>query len=383
MRCIYCNTEVEKDDNFCPVCGHYTPIGYLYFQDKSNLDILTKTIAFKQTKRLHVLIELTCFTLILFISFLLIRGNDLFRPFVVLKKQILDYQYGYNTSIIKSDNIYNNEIINNIEQANAFIKQDFDSQIFQCSRNIDLNILEKTLEDKYSIPSVTFCDISYKEALKISNVIEKMYTLFPNIEGALTNITITNANNISDYIAYFQPMYQFVNVDEDINYYNKVNKTQILLNSYYFLNNDSNSLNNVVSDGWYVENATLESIIAHEFGHYITFVVLLKEYNLNNITLITKDNQNTINEILNRFENKSFSSNIVNIALNNYNEKYKTNIDLDNYALSISKYANKTDQEGNLIFEETIAEAIHDYYLHGNNCNKASYEIVEVILSML
>ena len=33
----------------------------------------------------------------------------------------------------------------------------------------------------------------------------------------------------SEYIARFQPMYQFVNINEDINNYNKVNKTQIFI----------------------------------------------------------------------------------------------------------------------------------------------------------
>lgn len=61
-----------------------------------------------------------------------------------------------------------------------------------------------------------------------------MYNLFPNISGALTNISITNASTNKEYIARFQPMFQFVNTNEDITKYNKVNKTQILLNSYYF-----------------------------------------------------------------------------------------------------------------------------------------------------
>ena len=141
------------------------------------------------------------------------------------------------------------------------------------------------LEEKYSIVSVDFCDISYDEAIKIKNVIEKSYSLFSNIEGGLTNITIANANTKSDYIAYFQPMYQFVNSNEDINQYSKVNKTQILLNSYYFLNDKilENNIDDVVGQGWYVNDATWESTIAHEIGHYITFKLFLKENNLDNI----------------------------------------------------------------------------------------------------
>ena len=41
------------------------------------------------------------------------------------------------------------------------------------------------------------------------------------------------------------------------------------------------------------------------------------------------------------------------------------------------------DKNGNLIADETIAEAIHDYYLHGYSCSKSSYEIVSIIKSKL
>ena len=41
------------------------------------------------------------------------------------------------------------------------------------------------------------------------------------------------------------------------------------------------------------------------------------------------------------------------------------------------------DTSWNLHLTETIAEAIHDYYLHGNNCSKSSYEIVNIIKSRL
>ena len=52
---------------------------------------------------------------------------------------------------------------------------------------------------------------------------------------------------------------------------------------------------------------------------------------------------------------------------------------IDEFAKSISEYASAKDKNGKLIADETIAEAIHDYYLHKANMNKASLEIVNVI----
>ena len=69
---------------------------------------------------------------------------------------------------------------------------------------------------------------------------------------------------------------------------------------------------------------------------------------------------------------------IINQALENFNNKYNMNLDIDSFAQTISKYAS-VKKNGKLIADETIAEAIHDYYLHGDNCSRSSYEIVNII----
>ena len=69
--------------------------------------------------------------------------------------------------------------------------------------------------------------------------------------------------------------------------------------------------------------------------------------------------------------------------LNNYNLKYNSNYDIFAFASTISNYAASKDKKGNLIADETIAEAIHDYYLHGNNMKASSKEIVNVIKNRL
>ena len=44
----------------------------------------------------------------------------------------------------------------------------------------------------------------------------------------MTNISITNESTNKEYISRFQPMFQFINANEDIKKFNKVNKTQIV-----------------------------------------------------------------------------------------------------------------------------------------------------------
>lgn len=385
MKCIHCEVEIESDDNFCWKCGHWTAKGYSFLKNEENVKMIMNGDAVKQDERFSILISLLGIGFILFTAMMFIRGDDLFKPFIYLKKQATNYIYGYNTSIIKTDNKYSNENINTYDNAIELIKKDFDEQSWLCENDIEISRVEYELQENFSIPSVSFCDAPYDVTLKLKDVISKMYSLFPNIQGALTNITITNASSSSEYIAYFQPLYQFVNINEDINLFNKVNKTQILLNSYYFLNKEmlESNLENVVGENWYVNGATWESTIAHELGHYISFVILLKENGMSNITFETPTSQTQIQNIIEIFNNGIHSDQIVNEALLNFNSKYNLNYDIDTFASTISKYASTKDKKGNVIADETIAEAIHDYYLHGNSMKNSSREIVNVIKNRL
>lgn len=388
MKCLnqYCDAdEIENDDNFCYKCGHWTAKGYSFIRNRENVDIIMNGEAFKKDNNFLIMLVCTSITFIVFFFMCIFRGNDLFKPLFYLKRQADSYLYGYNTSIIKTENIYYQINIHSLDEAKAFIKKDLDSQSWKCSRNLETLQYQNRIENDYSIPAVSFCDMSYEEAEKVTNVIDKMYSLFPKMKGALTNISITNATTNSEYIARFQPMFQFVNPNEDMNSYNKINKTQILLNSYYFLNEKimKNSVSSIVEENWYVKDATFESTIAHELGHYISFVILLRENGLENITFVTSENESKINDVLKQFDSGEFSKSILYQALNNYNNKYNSNLDLNSFALTISKYAGVKDKKDNLIADETIAEAIHDYYLHGYNCSNSSYEIVAIVKSRL
>ena len=388
MKCLNQNCdaeEIENDDNFCYKCGHWTAKGFSYIKNKENVEKIMNGDAAKKGDNFSVMLGLALLSFIAFFVMTLVRGNSLYKPFFYIKRQADNYIYGYHTSIIKTDNTYKDKLVNSYDEAIKIIKEDLESQHWKCSHEMEIFMYQRDIESTTGIPIVSFCDVSDFEVQKLTDTIKKMYTLFPNISGALTNISITNANTNSEYIARFQPMFQFVNTNNDIKLYNKVNKTQILLNSYYFLNDDimNNPVSSVVGDDWYVKDASWESTIAHELGHYISFTAYLRQNGLNNITYVTAENEEKINNVMSKFDSGEFSISILNEALNNYNRKNNTSLDVNSFALTISKYAGVKNKNGDLIADETIAEAIHDYYLHGNNCLKSSYEIVEVIKSKL
>ena len=379
-HCLKCGIEVEVDDNFCPECGHWTTKGYSFLNDKDNLKVINGKVVIKQNQ-VSYLISLMFLFMILSIGICMYRGIDILKPFIYIKREFISHKYGYNTTILDNNNQYYNKNVFTLDEAKNIINEDFSSQSWQCSDAIDVSKLETEIENNYDIVNVSFCEISLTEAERIKKTIDNIYNLFPNIKGYLTNITITNALNKNDYVAYFQPIYQFVNSTNNINDFNKINKSQILLNSYYFLN--ENTLNKNVKDNWYVNDATYESLIAHEFGHYITYVTLLKEKNIENTILETKDNKTDIEEIKNIIKSGTYTEELVTSAINNYNYSNNTNLEISGFAELISNYAKQKNSKGNYIYDEIIAEAVHDYYLHGSNSNKASLEIISILKKRL
>ena len=312
MNCLnqYCDAdEIEKDDYFCYKCGHWTAKGYSFIRNKENVESILNGAVVKKEDNFSVMVSVASLAFISFFIISIIRGNDLYKPFFYLKRKANSYIYGYNVSILNTNNTYSNKIVNNYNEALNLIIEDLDNQSWKCSHEIETSQYEYEIQNKTSIPIVSFCDASDNVSKKIIGVIEEMYNLFPNISGALTNISITNASTNKEYIARFQPMFQFVNANEDIKKFNKVNKTQILLNSYYFLNEDimNAPISSVVGSDWYVNDATWESTIAHELGHYISFTIFLRQNNLNNITFVTEENEDKINNVMNNFDTGEFS----------------------------------------------------------------------------
>ena len=66
---------------------------------------------------------------------------------------------------------------------------------------------------------------------------------------------------------------------------------------------------------------------------------MLKKNGISNITFVTYENSNVIDNILNEFNSGEYSTNLLNEALNNYNSKYSSNYTLKEFAGTISKYA--------------------------------------------
>ena len=91
VKCLNQNCdadEIEKDDNFCYKCGHWTAKGYTFAKDKNNLEsILNGEVLKKESKFfLMIITALSAFIFFFLTSFL--RGNNLYKSLFYLKRQL-------------------------------------------------------------------------------------------------------------------------------------------------------------------------------------------------------------------------------------------------------------------------------------------------------
>lgn len=284
----------------------------------------------------------------------------------------------YKTAII-TDNVYSGISVKNIEEANKLISQDSVNQK-QSNYSKEIIKIENDIIQKYSITAVNLKEMDVDFAKELENVIKNIYTEYPSARGYLTNLTLTNLDmSEAGVIALFRPIFMF-GTSNTSSTRPWVIKTQVQLNAKYFLNPEriDVAVDTSSKAGHFPKNATKYSPVAHEFGHYLSFIALLNHYNTESIVVVNDNQVQNYYDIFKSFGNGTFSKVMLDEAYENY-KKDNGYIDFDEWRGQISGYALAKDDAGNYIYDETIAEAFHDVYLNNNNANKVSKYIVEVL----
>lgn len=322
------------------------------------------------------------------ISFIVIR-NDYTLYFS-------DNGYQYSTTIVdtppsgsfvttvKYDNTYINDNIKTENDAINLIISDSDLQKEKCT-NEEVMKIESRIQEKYNIVAINLCELDTQFALEIEKIVNRVYTEFPSVSGYMTNLTLMNATDINAPLATFNYGFLFSTSSKNRGY-PWVIKNQIIMNSNYFLDQLTfeNAITNATRNGYFPKNATKYSIVAHEFGHYLSFVALNKNYDVNERFLIKKMNYSSYYKVMSDYSSGVLAQKIIGQAFKNYNAK-NPNIYIDELSFrnSISDYAVVMDGQGKYIYDETIAEAFHDYYINGDNATDASKEIIKVLKTYL
>ena len=289
---------------------------------------------------------------------------------------------GKYSTVIIYDNTYSGVKISKDTDAFALIVKDSVNQKSNCPSNIKK--VEDEIISKYGITAVNLCEMDVDFARELGNVFKKIYDEYPSVRGYITNLTLVNASIRDNYIAAFMPIFNFATSDSTSTY-PWVIKTQVLLNTSYFLNKEKLELSVLdgSSTGHFPKNSTLYSPVAHELGHYLSFLAMMKYYKLDSILLVDSDNISTFYSLYDDFGKGNYSLTMINEAYEKYKKDTNSTMSLDEWRGMISNYALAKNNSGEYIYDETIAESFHDVYLNGDNASTASKYIVSVLKEKL
>lgn len=399
MFCNKCGNEVNQNQEFCNKCGnrliYNTPTNEERYNANDDYNINVNKNIKNTSIIIPILITILIIVLIIgvFIYFIISNNNknnyyfsdsnlenkDIEQTSNIQPSTSSGSKTGkYSTAII-TDNVYSGISVKSIDDARNLINQD---SINQKKSNYPKEILniENEIISKYSIIAVNLKEMDVEFAKELKNVIKKIYEDYPGTRGYLTNLTLTNLDmSQSGVIALFMPIFTFGTSNTSTTR-PWVIKTQVQLNAKYFLNPERINVAIETSSkaGHFPKNATKYSPVAHEFGHYLSFIALLNHYSTNSILVIQDNQLQNYYDIYKDFRNGTFSKKMLEEAYQNYLSSNQ-NIGFDEWRGQISGYALARDTTGAYIYDETVAEAFHDVYLNGNNANIASKYIVEVL----
>ena len=392
MFCNKCGNEVNQNQVFCNKCGNRL----IYNAQNFNQDNTNNNTSVNNSNNIiiPILIAIIIILLIIGLGVFVINNNSknnyYFSESNIENTNINDNtpeqtttdsgakKGRYNTAII-TDNVYSGISVNNLSDAKELINQD---SINQKKSDYPKEIIdiENEIINRYSITAVNLKEMDVKFAKELEGVIKIIYDEFPGARGYLTNLTLTNLDmSQAGVIAIFMPIFKFGTSDTSSTR-PWVIKTQIQLNAKYFLNPERIDVAVETSSkaGHFPPNATKNSPVAHELGHYLSFIALMNHYSTNSILVIEDNQLQNYYDIYRDFGNGVFSKQMLDEAYQNYLLS-NSNIGFDDWRGQISEYALAKDTSGNYIYDESIAEAFHDVYLNGDNANIASKYIVEVL----
>ena len=357
MYCKRCNNKLNIHDMYCKNCGLKNKITYDFIKSLIVTAIIMITvflISYHYTN-----------------SFYHADTSNIKETTVSQNKRLSPYE-----TIIQVDRTYQGVKLSNKEDSKDIIELDSTSQKKTCSKEI-IN-LENHLINTYNITAINLCEMNYSSAKELEKVIKYIYDNFPETRGYLSNITLKNMSvRDNTTIASFLPTFQFA-TSKKVSTYPWVYKTQIFLNSAYFLNEEKleTTVASSSATGHFPKNTNNYSPVAHEMGHFLSFVALMKHYDLDNVILVNRRNQKKLIEIITDYNVGTYSKQILDEAYAKYLKDGKTKLSFDTWRMSISGYAISKDANGKYIYDETIAEAFHDVFLNNKNANTASKYIV-------
>lgn len=364
MYCKRCKNKLSIHDIHCKKCGYKNRITYDFIRSLMLTAIIMITVFLVSYHFTN--------------SFYHADTSNIKETAVSQNKRLSPYE-----TIIQVDRTYHGVKLTSKNDAKDVIELDSTSQKKECPKEI--TDLENHLIQTYNVTAINLCEMDYSSAKELEKVIKYIYDNFPETRGYLSNITLKNMTvRDNTTIASFLPTFHFA-TSKKVSTYPWVYKTQIFLNSAYFLNEPKleAAVDASTATGHFPKNTNNYSPVAHEMGHFLSFVALMKHYKLDNIILVNRNNQKKLVEIVTDYNVGTYSKTILDEAYADYLKDGNTKLSFEPWRMSISGYAIAKDGNGKYIYDETIAEAFHDVFLNNKNANIASKYIVNKLKEKL
>lgn len=368
--CPACGDEVDEGETFCNKCG------YNLNQSISSVSQTAPVVEKKTPVWPFIVGTGLCLAIMIGCLVGLLNSNSKVyisdevedEEIVTAKNSNANPKGKYNT-IIVSENEYEGVKLTSKKDVVELIKKDSVQQKKNCPDAILQ--YENELINTYGITAVNLCELDVEFAKELVNVTKKVYDEYPVAKGTLTNLTVIDVSKADGYIAAFQSFFPFASSSSDTTYPWGV-KTRIMLNTGYYFNKDrfENGIKSSVSSGHFPKNATIYSPLAHEYAHYLSFLAAMKHFEVDSFAFTDQNNIEEVYELI--YGRRGHSYNMIETAYNKCKSETGLTLGIDEWRATISGYAVAKDNEGEYIYDETIAEAFHDVYLNGDSAASAS-----------
>lgn len=369
-HCPSCGDLVEEGEGFCNKCG--------YNLNQPVPEVVPVASTVEKKTPVWPFIAVTAVCLLVMVGCLVGMINSKSKVYIsdeVEDDEIISATNSnanpkgkYNT-IIVSENEYEGVKLSSKKDVVDLIQKESVQQKKNCPDAILQ--YENELINTYGITAVNLCELDVNFAKELVNVTKRVYDEYPAAKGTLTNLTVIDVSKADGYIAAFQSFFPFASSDSDTTYPWGV-KTRIMLNTGYYFNQErfENGIKSSVASGHFPKNATIYSPLAHEYAHYLSFLAAMKKFGVESFAFTDQNNINEVYELI--YGRRGHSYDMIETAYNKCKNDTGLTLGIDEWRATISGYAVAKDNEGEYIYDETIAEAFHDVYLNGDNAVTAS-----------
>ena len=251
-----------------------------------------------------------------------------------------------------------------------------------CDRN-SVREIELYLEQTYGMEAVNLRNMDEDAAGYLRDACDYMYRTYPILNGYLTNITVQD--EVSDSvaaIALFETDTYIINPSPG-SLYPMVIRKQILLRAKDWENSRrlNNSVRINVRDGFWTEGTDITAVLIHELGHALVSCILSYKCGLDNAIFIdekTADAYSAYN-MQQLAGHQEFAKSLCETAYERYKDETGETISYEDFCGRISGYAKGIQDDGGISYDETVAEAVSNVYVHGDDCVRPAGLIIEEI----